>query len=231
MKLIAIDSSTEACSVALLQDAEVIESWQLAPREHTQKMLPMVDDLLAQGALSLGQLDAIAFSRGPGSFTGLRVCTSLVQGLAFGADLPVVPISTLAALAQTALEQQLVAPQSAVMATLDARMDEVYWACYQQREGQLEAMSAERLSAPQAMVIEGLADGQSIYGVGPGFSYGERIGCVQQLEGIDMTLLPRASAVATLASTAFAAGHFCPAEQAVPTYLRDEVAWKKTTAQ
>ena len=107
MKLIAVDSSSEACSVAILQGDEMIESWQLAPRQHTQKLLPMLDQLLAEAALSVGQCDAITFARGPGSFTGLRVCISLVQGLAFGADIPVVPVSSLAALAQTAIDQQL----------------------------------------------------------------------------------------------------------------------------
>lgn len=231
MKLIAIDSSSEACSVAILQGSEIIESWQLAPRQHTQKLLPMLDQLLAQASLSVGQCDAIAFARGPGSFTGLRVCISLVQGLAFGVDIPVVPVSSLAALAQSAVDQQLVLPQSAVLAALDARMDQVYWAAYEQVDGLVHALSEEKLSAPESVSIKQFANEKSFIGVGPGFNYGERLACAQQYDLIEQNLLPRASAVAKLGSTAFSAGFFCRADQATPTYLRDEIAWKKTAQQ
>jgi tRNA threonylcarbamoyladenosine biosynthesis protein TsaB len=231
MKLIAIDSSSEACSVAILQGSEIIESWQLAPRQHTQKLLPMLDQLLAQASLSVGQCDAIAFARGPGSFTGLRVCISLVQGLAFGVDIPVVPVSSLAALAQSAVDQQLVSPQSAVLAALDARMDQVYWAAFKQVDGLVEALTEEKLSAPELLSIEQFTGEKSFSGVGPGFDYGERIPCTQQFEVIEKELLPRASAVAKLGGAAFTAGLFCRADQATPTYLRDEIAWKKTAQQ
>jgi tRNA threonylcarbamoyladenosine biosynthesis protein TsaB len=231
MKLIAIDSSSEACSVAILQGSEIIESWQLAPRQHTQKLLPMLDQLLAEASLSVGQCDAIAFARGPGSFTGLRVCISLVQGLAFGADIPVVPVSSLAALAQSAVDQQLGSPQSSVLAALDARMDQVYWAAYEQADGLVQALTEEKLSAPELVSVDELVSENSFIGVGPGFNYGQRLPCAQQCELIEQDLLPRASAVAKLGSAAFAAGCFCRADQATPIYLRDEIAWKKTAEQ
>jgi tRNA threonylcarbamoyladenosine biosynthesis protein TsaB len=231
MKLIAIDSSSEACSVAILQGSEIIESWQLAPRQHTQKLLPMLDQLLAQASLSVGQCDAIAFARGPGSFTGLRVCISLVQGLAFGADIPVVPVSSLAALAQSAVDQQLGSPQSSVLAALDARMDQVYWAAYEQADGLVQALTEEKLSAPELVSVDEWGSEKSVIGVGPGFNYGQRLPCAQQCELIEQDLLPRASAVAKLGSAAFAAGLFCRADQATPIYLRDEIAWKKTAEQ
>lgn len=231
MKLLAIDSSSEACSVAILQGSEIIESWQLAPRQHTQKLLPMVDQLLAQASLSLGQCDAIAFARGPGSFTGLRVCISLVQGLAFGADLPVVPVSSLAALAQSAVDEQLVSPHDAVLAALDARMDQVYWAAYKQQDGLVQALFEEKLSAPELVSVEQAVSENSFIGVGPGFNYGERLALAKQCQRIEHDLLPRASAVAKLGAAAFASGIFCRADQATPTYLRDEIAWKKTAQQ
>ena len=231
MKLLAIDSSSEACSVAILQGSEIIESWQLAPREHTQKLLPMLDQLLAQASLSVGQCDAIAFARGPGSFTGLRVCISLVQGLAFGADLPVVPISSLAALAQSAVDQQLVSTKAAILAALDARMDQLYWAAYEHKDGLVQALFEETLSAPELVSVDQSISEKSCIGVGPGFNYGERLPCAQHCERIEQDLLPRASAVAKLGSAAFAAGFFCRADQASPTYLRDEIAWKKTAQQ
>ena len=231
MKLIAIDSSSEACSVAILQGSEIIESWQLAPRQHTQKLLPMLDQLMAEASLSLGQCDAIAFARGPGSFTGLRVCISLVQGLAFGADIPVVPVSSLAALAQSAVDQRLGTPQSAVLAALDARMDQVYWGAYEQADGLVQALTEEKLCAPELVSVEALVSDKSFIGVGPGFNYGQRLPCAQQCDLIEQDLLPRASAVAKLGSAAFAAGLLCRADQATPTYLRDEIAWKKTADQ
>ena len=231
MKLIAIDSSSEACSVAILQGSEIIESWQLAPRQHTQKLLPMLDQLLAEASLSVGQCDAIAFARGPGSFTGLRVCISLVQGLAFGADIPVVPVSSLAALAQSAVDRQLGTPQSSVLAALDARMDQVYWAAYEQADGLVQALTEEKLSAPELVSVDEWVSEKSVIGVGPGFNYGQRLPCAQQCELIEQDLLPRASAVAKLGSAAFAAGCFCRADQATPIYLRDEIAWKKTAEQ
>lgn len=231
MKLLAVDSSTEACSVALMLGDELIESYQLAPREHTRKLLPMLDELLASAELSLGQLDAIAFARGPGSFTGLRVCLSMVQGLAFGAGLPVVPVSSLAALAQVALDADLLGEGDTVVASLDARMDEIYWGAYQCQQGLVGALVEEQLCAPEALTIEGLGGLDKPLGVGPGFNYGDRLACLPGLRGVDSDLLPRAGSVLRLAKAAYERGESCSAEQALPTYLRDEVAWKKLDAQ
>lgn len=231
MKLLAIDSSTEACSVAIMQGSEIIECWEIAPREHTRKLLPMVDSLLARSSLSLSQLDAIAFASGPGSFTGLRVCISVVQGLAFGADLPVVPISSLATLAQSAVDQQRVPAGAWILAALDARMEEVYWATYQQSGGLVEALGEESLSAPEAVQVTELCIGQQLIGVGPGFTYAKRVPCMRELASIEQDILPRASAAIRLAEVAYRKGDFCQADQAIPSYLRDEVAWKKTALQ
>src|SRR5690606_19863123 len=130
-RILALDTATDACSVALNIDGEVTEDFIVAPQEHTRRLLPMVDGLLAAGQIALGDLDAIAFTRGPGSFTGLRICVGVVQGLAFGADLPVIGVSTL--LTMTASAQRLLnlEPTSLVLPALDARMGELYWGLYQ----------------------------------------------------------------------------------------------------
>ena len=124
MKLLALDTATEACSVALNIDGELTEHYELLPRRHSRELLPMVEKIIAAAGLSLTQLDAVAFGCGPGAFTGLRVATAMAQGLAFGADLPVIPVSTLAALAQQAHRCY---QSTHVLAAIDARMDEVYW--------------------------------------------------------------------------------------------------------
>ena len=231
MKLLAIDCSTEACSAALSIDGELAcEQFELAAREHTQRLLPMVDSLLQQAGISLTQVDAIAFGRGPGSFTGLRVCLGAVQGLAFGADLPVVPVSTLAALAQTAIaDQSLSPPPSArLVSVLDARMDEVYWGHYRISDGLAIGDGAEQLSAPERLVVAVDGDGPVI-AVGSGWRYADRIPGAARVSYADGELLPRASAVAILAERDARNGKLCRADKALPSYLRDEVAWKKPT--
>ena len=227
MKLLAIDSSTEACSVALLNGEELCEQFLLTPREHTQRLLPMVDEVLAESGLSLHQLDAIAFGRGPGSFTGLRICLGAVQGLAFGAGLPVVPVSSLAALAQTALDRSLVNEQHGVIAAIDARMDEIYWSVCRFENGLARIDGKEQLSSPEQLVIEGVD--ATMAGMGSGWCYADRIVCSDKLDARDNTVLPAASAVVKLAARDFAAGISCSPDQAVPVYLRDEVAWKKSS--
>ncbi len=230
MKLLAIDSSTEACSVAVSQQGEVLERYQLAPREHTQKLLPMVDQLLSEAGLSLQQLDAIAFARGPGSFTGLRVCLSVVQGLAYGAELPVVAVSSLAALAQTGFDRQQNAEHNTLVAALDARMNEVYWAAYQRVNGLAVAITEEKLSAPELLSISELEATGKVLLLGPGFVYSERMSLPGNSK-VETDILPHAAAVARLGVALFQAGEYGPADQAVPIYLRDEITWKKTGAQ
>lgn len=224
-RILALDTSTDACSVALYRDGELTEDFRVLPREHTRYLLPMVDQLLSEQRQALRELDAIAFGCGPGSFTGLRVCIGVVQGLAFGSGLPVVPVSSLRALAQTALSDADFADGDCILAALDARMDELYWAGYRLENGELQGLGDENLSAPERLMLPGDVSRQRWTGVGNGWRYRERIGCRDRMQRIDEDLLPRASAVATLAAADVASGRTLPAEQALPTYLRDEVAW------
>jgi tRNA threonylcarbamoyladenosine biosynthesis protein TsaB len=224
MRLLAIDTSSEACSAALYLDGEVRLRWELAPRRHAERIIPMMDALLTEAGLRLADLDGLAFGRGPGAFTGVRIATGVVQGAAFGAGLPVVPVSTLAALAQRAVRE---CGADRVLPALDARMDEVYWAGYRCGEdGLVEPVLAEEL-APAGLVT--LPEEGRWWGVGSGWSaYGAILGerLAGRIDGIDGELLCSAQDVALLGARGLARGEGVPAEQALPVYLRDRVASK-----
>jgi tRNA threonylcarbamoyladenosine biosynthesis protein TsaB len=150
MKLLAIDTVTEACSAALLVDGEIQQRFTIEPRRHTELILPMIDELLGEAGLSLSQLDALAVDRGPGSFTGVRIGVGVVQGLAFAADLPVYPVSSLAALALAA-SQEITA--DTMLAMLDARMDEIYWGVYRLEHGLLKSVMDEQVGKPDSLPL------------------------------------------------------------------------------
>jgi tRNA threonylcarbamoyladenosine biosynthesis protein TsaB len=220
--LLALETATEACSAALAIDGDIHERFEVAPRGHSQLILPMVDELMAEAGLSIEQVDAIAFGRGPGAFTGLRIAVGVTQGIAFGASLPVVPVSTLAALAQGCESNR-------VLAAIDARMDEVYWGAYQRNSaGQMVLCGEERVLPPGQVP---LPEGDDWFGVGTGWdSYGSILDerCASQLTGWNGESLPHAADVARLGIAGFNAGEATTAEQAIPVYLRDKVAWKKS---
>lgn len=222
MNLLALETATEACSAALLVDGQVLERFEVSPRGHSQLILPMVDELLTEAGLTMGQMDGIAFGRGPGAFTGLRIAVGVTQGIAYAADLPVIPVSTLAALAQASEHNR-------VMVAVDARMDEVYWACYQRGlEGLMTLSGEEQVNSPDQV---SLPDNDRWYGLGSGWeSYRQALEthCGSLLIGADGTALPRAGEVARLGEACFRAGEAVSAEQAAPVYLRDQVAWKKS---
>lgn len=218
MKILAIETSTEACSVAAWHDGQVTERFELG-HQHSQRLLTMVAEVLADSAWSLTQLDALAFGRGPGSFTGLRIGAGVVQGLAFGADLPVVPISTLAALAQSQGE-----PRLAV--ALDARMGQIYWGLYNNVAGIMTLAGSEHVTAPADMV---LPPGVAWTGVGSGWDVYADVILARAGAGIShwhAQVWPRACQVAELGAAGYAQGCVVPAEQALPVYVRDEIAHK-----
>lgn len=221
MRILAFDTATEACSAALLLDGEVHERFAEAPRAHARLLLPMLDGLLAEAGLKPAQLDAIAFGRGPGSFTGLRIAASVAQGIAFAADLPVLPVSTLAALARDALQRSAA---THVLAAIDARMEEVYWAAYARDAANEPGLLGEERVAPAGAVF--VPAGRDWFGIGTGWAvYGEALRghFPGALLGIDATALPRAGQIARLAAVDYHAGRAVTAEQALPVYLRNQV--------
>lgn len=221
MKILALDTSTDACSVALQIGDELIERFECARERHSFLLLPMVEAVLAQAQLALSQLDALAFGRGPGSFTGLRIGAGVVQGLAFGADLPVAPVSSLAAVAQAAARTH-------VLALLDARMGQVYAGAFVRASETLRAAESERVLAPEA--VRAPVSGGEWWGVGSGWDRYAPI--LEQalggaLAGWSPGCLPHAREVARLGAAMAARGELVAAEQALPVYLRDDVAKAK----
>jgi len=220
MKLLALDTATEVCTVALSLDGEILERSEPGG-QHAERILPMVDALLAEAGLVLTQLDALAFGRGPGSFTGLRIGAGVVQGLAFGADLPVVPVSSLAALAQGQ-------GSARVLAAFDARMQQVYWGAYVRNDqGIVEAQGVEGVFAPQGVPLPA---GENWHGAGPGWDayhadLQQHLG--KHLAGWQQNCLLQARHVAALGVAGYRSGAAIAAEAALPTYVRDDVATKK----
>lgn len=225
MKLLAIETATEGCSAALSIDGVIYSRFELAPRRHAEVILPMCESVLAEANVKLQQLDAIAFGRGPGSFTGVRIAAGVAQGIAFAHDLPVVPVSTLAALAQEVMTER---DKTRVLAAIDARMNEVYWGSYIRSEGgYAELVGEERVDKPDRLAVP---DYPHWYGVGSGWeAYGDSLTkrLDDLLEGFDSERLPKAAYVARLAEIAYGRGLTVPAEQAQPVYLRDNVAVKR----
>ena len=226
MKILALDTSTEACSAALLIDDAIDSRFEIAPQKHSQLILPMCDDLLQHAKLSLQQLDAIAFARGPGSFTGLRIAAGVTQGLAFGADLPVIAVSTLQSLAHIALTQH---PSASVICAIDARMSEVYWAEYSLNNcHSIIENSGEQVSAPN---LVSSTNPQPIVAIGSGWKvYEKELEALINARHIDHVYAdarPSAEQVAQLAATKWLNSELLSAEQAIPVYLRNDVAKKQ----
>jgi tRNA threonylcarbamoyladenosine biosynthesis protein TsaB len=220
MRLLALDTSTEACSVALLLDGHVRMRSQLTERGHAELVLPMVESLLGEAGISLADLDGLAFGRGPGAFTGLRIAAGVVQGLALGASLPVVPVSSLASVAE-----QVQAPLGdPVLVCNDARMGEVYWGVFRREAGgTVTALCSETVSTPD-MVGEGGPPARHAAGNAlaryPALADRLRANGLQFHDGV----YPRADSVARLGAIGLAEGRGVPAEQALPVYVRDDVA-------
>lgn len=223
-RLLAIDTATEACTVALGNSGRVVESHIYGPREHMQQLLPMIDALLDDAGVALRDLDAIAFGRGPGSFTGMRIGLGVVQGLAFATGLPLIPVSTLAVLAQSAVSDAVQGGER-ILAAIDARMGEVYWCWFElDADRCVVAVSSERVSPPEQ--VEPPPAGIAWIGVGTGFCYAERLPAGAR--SVDAELLPHASALLRLALPLFEQGATVAAEEALPVYLRDNVAWPQS---
>lgn len=219
MKLLAVETSTEYCSVALWQDGALSERRELVGQKHSEVLLAMVDAVLREAGITVRQVDGIAFGKGPGSFTGVRIACGVAQGLAFGAGVNVVGVCTLQALADASGKDK-------VIAAIDARMGELYLAAYEKRNGAWTTLVEPCLC--KAGDAPGVA-GDGWFGAGSGFAVGE--GALQaryggQLSGVDAQAVPQAGAVARLAAIEFASGNAVDAALALPLYLRDKVALK-----
>jgi tRNA threonylcarbamoyladenosine biosynthesis protein TsaB len=219
MRVLAFDTSTEYCSAALWDDGTVVERSELAGQKHSEILIGMLGTVLEQAGLKLAQLDGIAFGKGPGSFTGVRIACGAAQGLAFGADLPVAGICTLEALAEASGKMR-------VIAALDARMGEIYHASYEKRNGYWAEASSPCLCKPEEAPP---VSGNEWFGIGSGFAtHGNALGerYSGQLSGMDGSAVPQAAAIAALGAARIAAGLGVDAAQALPLYLRDKVALK-----
>jgi tRNA threonylcarbamoyladenosine biosynthesis protein TsaB len=220
-RLLAIDTSGDACSAAVCVDGRVLQVLERAPRRHGELILGMMQQVLDEAGLALSDLQAIAFGCGPGSFTGLRIAAAVAQGAGFGAGLPLVPVSTLAAIAQG---QHRRGGQRRLMVALDARMDEVYWGCFEIDASGLAVSRCAEAVCP-ATRVEVPAGGDWM-GVGPGWSaYADALSLRTGIDPATVTsdVLCEARDVAALALGAFAAGRQVPPERAAPVYLRDQV--------
>ena len=233
MKLLAFETATEACSVAVYVDGEVHERFEVAPRRHAELALPWAERLLADAGIARAQLDAIALSRGPGAFTGVRLAIALAHGIALALDRPLVPVSTLAVLASQVPAPRVTAGEGgcdvgmahAILAAIDARMGEVYTGTFVHRGDRLEATSAEAVVAPADYALPG-ADNHWM-GVGTGFAAADGV-LVTHLQDrfrrIDAQALPHAADLARLAADALRRGEVIAPEHVEPAYLRNNVA-------
>lgn len=222
MNLLAIETATETCSVALAINGEVLEHYRHAPRQHAELLLPWVEQLLADAGIGFSSLDAVAFSRGPGSFTSLRIGIGVVQGLAWASDRPVIPVSSLAATAQTAFSEGI----NSALVALDARMNEVFTGTFEANNGGIMTLvGEEKVCSPQDVQ---LPVNSETHGIGIGFDRYEALKELSgQLAGTHVDIWPKASSVLTLAQAWLLSNEALPAEQAQPVYLRDNVAKKK----
>lgn len=231
MKLLAFETATEACSVAVWSDGRVLERFEIAPRRHAELALPWAEVLLAEAGLARSQLDAIAVGRGPGAFTGVRLGIGVAQGIALALDRPLVAVSTLSVLAAGARAEVASLPSSdadasgsRILAAIDARMGEVYLGRFALHSGDAVALGPEVVVRPEAAEVP---DDDGWLGLGTGFAAADgalqiRLGGV--LARVDARALPHAGALARLAVAAFARGEAVAPERVEPAYLRNNVA-------
>ena len=224
MKLLCFDTATDVLTCAVWNEGELAEHHEVAPRRHAERLLAAVDRVLAEAGVSRGALDAIAFGRGPGSFIGLRIAAGTAQGLAFALEVPAIPVSTLAVIAQGSLREN---GSRRVLAVLDARLGEVYAGAMRSDGGIMRHVGEERLCRPEELATALDVDGDGWVGCGPGWDAcadGLRVGPIRRLERLEPDRLPRARDLAVLAHRSWEEGLAVPAERAMPVYLRDRVA-------
>ncbi len=220
MKILAFDTATAACSVALLIEGEIHEQFAIAPQRHAELILPMIEKLLGDAGIGLAQLNAIAFGQGPGSFMGVRIATGVAQGLAFGADLPVIPVSTLQALAQTAW-QETQCPD--IIAAWDARMQAIYWGVYSLSEnGLMMAARPDALNPPEELQIP--TDKKWLLAGNAWKIYHQQLASKLNPDAQIADIYPQARAILSIAQVSLSEGKMRSALEIEPVYLRNDVA-------
>ncbi|OYQ73039.1 tRNA (adenosine(37)-N6)-threonylcarbamoyltransferase complex dimerization subunit type 1 TsaB [Wohlfahrtiimonas sp. G9077] len=222
MKVLAIDTSTEACSAALYVEGELIERYLVAPRKHIELLKPMVDEVMKEAEVDIKELTGLAFGAGPGSFAGLRVACAFMQGIGAALDLPIVPVSSLMAMAQQVLDTH---PDRTVLVMLDAKMKEVYWGVYRLENKQVVTVLPEAVTPitdiPNFSGIVGLGN---IIGAGNGWDVAPNWVEALSPELIEKNVYPRAGEVALLAIEDLENGMGLHADQISPSYLRNNIA-------
>ena len=221
--ILAFDTCTDLCSVALYHQGQVSSSSVEAQRSHSEKLLPMIETILLDAKIALSDIDYLATSQGPGSFTGVRICNSVAQGLAYGGNLQVVEISTLATLAQEAISQN--SKLEAIYCALDARMGEIYFATYQNKSGIAVLIGEENVLAPSELLIK---DQLNTALVGTGFeAYPELSGHLIHSQFLNTCQFPRAQYMLEQAKHLIDKKKVISSFEISPKYLRNNVAWKK----
>jgi tRNA threonylcarbamoyladenosine biosynthesis protein TsaB len=223
MNILIIDTATEACSVALEVNQHVYKRFEICPQEHSQRILPMIDEVLKEAKVTLQDLDYLAFGRGPGSFTGVRIATGVLQGLALGTGHKVIGISTLAAMAQQAYAQN---QSEYVCAAIDARMLEVYFGQYQLKQGVMVLSGEEQVLSPDEGSLL-LSSSKVITGVGTGWLAYPELNVTDKIDVLPDVLYPNAVFMLPIAKALIADGQAVTIDDIQPVYLRDKVTWKK----
>jgi tRNA threonylcarbamoyladenosine biosynthesis protein TsaB len=224
MNILALDTSTECCSVAVSVGDAIQQRLEMTQRGHSDLILGMLDQLFAEAETTIDTIDVLAFGRGPGSFTGVRVGVAVAQGIAFARDIPVIPVSTLQAIAQDIIDTEAV---EYVAVAIDARMGEIYCASYQNQAGQAELLDEERVCPPED--FKPCTDA-NWFGAGTGWETYQtelKANFAEQLLDVDPQRYPQAAAMLKLAEPLAERGEMVSADQAVPVYLRNNVAKKK----
>ena len=221
MNILTIDTATEACSVALQFNQALFTRYEVCPQQHSQKILPMVDAVMKEAGASLAALDGLGFGRGPGSFTGVRIATGIIQGLALGSQLPVAGVSTLAAMAQQVINSGDV---SDVAVAIDARMGEVYFAHYQNQQGIATLVGEEQVTSPEAVAEQ--LDVSSMAVAGTGWQAYPVLSELLKVQSVNVSY-PYARFMLPLTEQTLNAGQGMAVDAITPEYLRNTVTWKK----
>lgn len=232
-QILAVDASTEVCSVAVSQSQGSISRYCDTPKSHSKVLLPLIDEVLRESSLNVNQLDALAVTCGPGSFTGIRIGMGIIQGLSYAASIPIVPVNTLETMAaQFFTNEAIVEPEkSLVITALDARMGEIYWAVYACSNEQINEVVAAQVSSPVQLIewLNQQENDQFLYGVGHGWSVAElQTGISVPMRSVDASFKPHAEGVIIVAQKLFEQGLDSFQVGALePVYLRNEITWQK----